>query len=281
MAADPTAGTAEQVWTNLVAAEEELSETNPPSLDSQQFERFLTEQSQRAGQLADRFKLYRQRYAGGPHALEAWDKWMDLLVQSAYKLPERHRELEKAEQQYLADPKLNVRQRETILNNQVDRARSPEEREKLVRQAMTEVESPTEFFSRHMLSIAEFSEHARATSIVDEILNLKDGVKTPEWYSNHVTAPRTASGWIAGEKGILQYYQAQAQELKRTLERIGHPLRLKFKAFDETIVDVAHFRGRVVLLEFWATWCPPCVAGIPRVRAVWDALHEKGFEVMP
>ena len=40
------------------------------------------------------------------------------------------------------------------------------------------------------------------------------------------------------------------------------------------------FKGQVVLLDFWATWCKPCLKTMPRLQKLYDAHSEKGFEVL-
>ncbi|MEJ1972741.1 MAG: TlpA disulfide reductase family protein [Lacunisphaera sp.] len=60
----------------------------------------------------------------------------------------------------------------------------------------------------------------------------------------------------------------------------GKVFEMSFTALDGRAVDVAAMRGKVILIDFWATWCGPCVAELPFVKAAYAKYRDRGFEVI-
>ena len=60
----------------------------------------------------------------------------------------------------------------------------------------------------------------------------------------------------------------------------GKTLDLKYTSIDGKTVDLSKMRGKVVLVDFWATWCPVCVDEMPSVVAIYKKYHDRGFEIV-
>jgi peroxiredoxin len=57
-------------------------------------------------------------------------------------------------------------------------------------------------------------------------------------------------------------------------------LDLKLKDINGKSVTLSDYKGKVVLLDFWATWCPPCRKEIPGLVSLYDAYRSRGLVVV-
>lgn len=63
--------------------------------------------------------------------------------------------------------------------------------------------------------------------------------------------------------------------------KIGSDLReISFETYDDKKIKVSELQGNVILLDFWGTWCRPCIAAMPKIQKLHEQYKDKGLVVL-
>jgi thiol-disulfide isomerase/thioredoxin len=66
---------------------------------------------------------------------------------------------------------------------------------------------------------------------------------------------------------------------RRRDEAVGKPFELEFTdAIKGSTISMTALKGKVVVIDFWATWCGPCVAEMPKMKALYSKYRDRGVE---
>lgn len=105
-------------------------------------------------------------------------------------------------------------------------------------------------------------------------------------YGGHIEVASQIYDWI--EKAYQDHEDERLAENatmsvamgRLRLGMVGQAIELSGKTETGEEFDWNHYAGKVVLVDFWATHCAPCLAEIPNLKRVYEQFHEAGFEVV-
>jgi peroxiredoxin len=89
-----------------------------------------------------------------------------------------------------------------------------------------------------------------------------------------------AKPFSASKDQVMASFGAKLQGAARRLALLGKPLELRGVTLDGKPLDWAQYRGKVVLVVFWATWCKNCRVEIGNILKSYERYHDKGFDVV-
>jgi cytochrome c biogenesis protein CcmG, thiol:disulfide interchange protein DsbE len=70
------------------------------------------------------------------------------------------------------------------------------------------------------------------------------------------------------------------RESKRPVAAGDPAPELRLPLLDGDTASLADYRGKVVMLNIWATWCPPCVTELPSMQRVYETFADQGLEIL-
>jgi thiol-disulfide isomerase/thioredoxin len=122
--------------------------------------------------------------------------------------------------------------------------------------------------------LEKYPKHVRSQYVASMLMQTLSQFETPS------TEPLLKKLATHSNPGIAGKAKAILQQRQFMLDLKKKPLLLKFTGVDGTEVDASKLRGKVLLLDFWASWCGPCMADVPHVVATYQKLRDRGFEII-
>ena len=116
-----------------------------------------------------------------------------------------------------------------------------------------------------MLALSAFRDEAKGKEILEQIKNNYPGTESSERAARTLEALRD---------------QAESKKVFDSLVAGVTFPDFEGKDLEGKTLSIADYKGKVLLVDFWATWCPPCRQELPNVKKVYEAYKTKGFDVL-
>ena len=254
--AEPAAG-ADKAWEEVLEALKPpvtppgWTGKTPTAEEQAEFKKFL---ATRAGAAADKAGAFHRNFPDHPKAAEALEKQKKMLQQAvAFGDSSRLKQLEAfSSDEEKIEMRINDLHRRAMEKQAGGTKVVVLELEKGARELLKEFPRSDALWGQFLI-VAQNSGPEEATRVLREVL---------------------------AAEGASPELKKRAEKILKRYDAVGLPLEMAFTAIDGRKVDVRDLKGKVVLIDFWATWCGPCVAELPNVLRVYEDYHDKGFEIV-
>jgi len=132
---------------------------------------------------------------------------------------------------------------------------------------------------RPLMAATELAQpHLQVRDIATGTL-LEDVIAPPSFPESAIFSPDGNTLATSGTGAVL-LWDFRDPPGKGTAATVGQSFEAAGTLVGGEKLEWAAYRDKVVLVTYWATWCKPCVAEIPEIKKTYDALHDRGFDVL-
>lgn len=122
-------------------------------------------------------------------------------------------------------------------------------------------------------------------------MNVREYMLTASSLLNAIKATNDKERFEKAHARIADAIKGNDEEPRLTalVQRMGNDLERPWKGdefnfssltIDGSWIDLSQWKGKVVLIDFWATWSEPCLAELPAMKKVYEEYHDKGLEIV-